>query len=461
VFALILGTAGIGIISQVMNLNSFIMMFGLIGLPLGLVKYISMFEAENDWDSIYSAIKTVIAILGFLGLVILLVTLIIPTYISKALFDSVQYYYLILLLGLSVPFSFISSVFDAFLRGIKKFNEYTIVSVIISITGLLLAIPFVLIFKIEGVLYSIVISSVFSLAIYLYYLTAKGLISIKKIIFTKFNSVLLKKLIKIGIGSLIIGVISQGTLILIRSLLIRSFGIEANGIYQAVYAISNNYFGIFFVTIATYTIPVLSEKNDKDHLFNEINNLYRITIWLLFPLLLIFFVFRNQVINIFYSSKFLEAGNLFFYNLLGDYFKALAWIFGVWLIPYLRIKAWVLFDVILNINFFLIYIIFTDLFNFKVESVTISYLISNFIHFLINYIYFSMKNKYKPEIRNIKLFFSNSTLLIVSFIVSRVEIIYGYFLLFPILIIWAFLVFEKNEYFFAMNTIKNLIRNKE
>lgn len=457
-FALVLGTAGVGIVSQIMNLNSFIMMFGLIGLPLGLVKYISKFEAENDWNSIYSAIKTVVVILGSLGLLIFLFTLIFPIQISKALLDSDKYYFLILLLGLSVPFSFMTSVFDAFLRGIKRYNEYTIVSVIISLIGLIFAVPFVLVFKIEGVLYSIVIGSIISLCVYIYYFKRKKLLSFRKIIFTKFNSILLKKLINIGVGSLIIGVISQGTLIFIRSLIIRSFGIESNGIYQTVYAISNNYFGIFFVTIATYTIPVLSEKNDREHLFNEINNLFKMTIWLLFPLLVIFFVFRNQIINLFYSPKFLEAGDLFFFNLLGDYFKALAWIFGVWLIPYLRIKAWVLFDVVLNINFFLIFIIIKELFHLKIESVTIAYLLSNIIHFLINYIFFSRKNKFIPERRSIKIFFANTAILIILFVVSKSEIIYGYFLFVPFLIIWALFVFNKKEYSFAIEKVKIFLK---
>jgi O-antigen/teichoic acid export membrane protein len=68
-----------------------------------------------------------------------------------------------------------------------------------------------------------------------------------------------KNVIKLGIASLSVGLADQLTQLVIRSVIIKMLGVDANGLYQAIYSISMNYFSLLFISLGVYLLPVLSE----------------------------------------------------------------------------------------------------------------------------------------------------------------------------------------------------------
>lgn len=457
-----MGTVGLGIISQIFNINNFVMQFGLIGLPMGLVRYISQFEKENEWEKIYNLLKTVLIVLLSFSILISLLTIIYADHLSELLLNSKDYRFLIILTGLSFPFSFIYMTFESYLRGLKKFNDYVNIAVSVIISGLIVAIILVYYYNIEGVAFGIFLSSVVGLLLYVLYFIKKKLVDFKRIYTAKIDFRLFKRILSIGVGSLIIGVMAQLSIIIVRTEIIKNLGVEANGIYQAVYGISNNYFGPIGMMIGAYSIPILSEISKNKELVNqEINMTVRFIMLLLIPILITTFVFREQIILLLYSSKFIAASNLFFFNVAGDFFKSFAWIFGLWLIPCKKIKAWVLIDLIFNINLIATFYILLYYFHLDLQSITIAYLISNVIHFIINFAFIKRYNNFRLLSNNIKSIIISFIAFILILSVSSFSIKFGYLIILPVISFWAFFAIEKREYLLVFDKIKSFISKNE
>lgn len=353
-----------------------------------------------------------------------------------------------------------TSIFDAYLRGLKKFDYYVKINVRIIFTTFAVSILMIYFLGLSGFIYSILINSILSFLIFLRYLIKNKFFIVAKLFRTKiYDKIASNKIMLLGLGSLIIGVVQQLTFLFLRSKMISSYGLDANGIYQSVYLISNNYFSVFFMAVGVYALPVISENLQIDKVNKIINDHFRLVFTLIVPLVCIFFVFRDIILQVLFSKSFLNASNLFFFNFLGDYFKALAWVSGLWLIPNMQLRAWVVFDLILNINFIIIFFLMSYTFNLGLMGITVAYFLSNLIHFLLNLWYVKRKHLFLFERKNSFLFVYSSSALILIMIISQFNQLLGYFVVFPVLLIWVWISFSKEDYINAKNLLTEKYRS--
>lgn len=321
-----------------------------------MTKYISQWENESKWDEIYSLLSLVFFIVISISLLGILFALIFSQTISNLILNTSEYYIYIIILFFSFPFIFMTTIFDAYLRGLKRFDYYIKISLRTIFTSFTITILLIYFMGLSGFVYSILISSILNFFIFLRYLVKNNLFIVSKLFKAKiFDKFISNKIMILGLSSLVIGVIQQLTFLFLRSKVISDYGLEANGLYQSVFVISNNYFSIFFITVGIYALPVISENLNIEKVNNIINDHFRLVFILIVPLVCIFFVFRDIILQLLFAKSFLNASNLFFFNFLGDYFKALAWVSGLWLIPNMKVKAWVIFDMILNVNFIIFF----------------------------------------------------------------------------------------------------------
>ncbi len=248
----------------------------------------------------------------------------------------------------------------------------------------------------------------------------------------------------------------QLTYTFIKVSIVKNLGFDQNGIYQCAYNISNNYINIFFMTISVYYLPVLSAIKEKTSINKEINNVFRFTIFILFPIITFSFTLRYYLINIFYSNEFLPAQNLLFYIFIGDIFKALTWVLGMWLITTLKIKVWIIIDFIYFGFFNILFYIMLYIWKFELYSATVSYTIACIIKFIIDYYYLSYKNNFVLSLKNKKMLIVAISFISIIFIVSNYNIAIGYIIIIPSIIFFNYLTIDKVE----ISEIKRFILNK-
>jgi PST family polysaccharide transporter len=88
-------------------------------------------------------------------------------------------------------------------------------------------------------------------------------------------------------------------------------------------------------------------------------------------------------VPLFYSGRFLPALDLLPLQFLGDYFRAAAWMFGIWLVPRNRLRPWVAFDVVYGVTLLAAFLLLVD--RVGLRSVVIGYVVAHMTHAGLHY----------------------------------------------------------------------------
>lgn len=451
-FALVLGVSGIGLLSQFTNFINLLNFVLPLGLPMSLTKFVAENEKENK-DLVIEALENSLKIVFLLSVIAAIIFIVFSENISNLLTNSDSYGLFIIIIACLIPFSFLNSFIEAYVRGLKNINLLTYFLIASSTVSIVLTIPLVLIFKLTGAVISVVGIPIIISIMYVFFLKKNNILPAFKFNL-KISSPILKILLKIGFASLLIGAINQITYLIIRIITIDNISIEANGIYQSVLSISLNYFSFLFIFISNYTFPKINEIKDDDLFFKEINNTFRVFIFILTPLVSFIIVFRFLMVNVFFSSDFLMSTELYKYQFSGDFFKALAWVVGLWLIPKNKIKLWVLLELVSFSLYPIIYYLLMKNFGNNLVYASESYLISNVVHFSLNLFFIKKYLKFKLSEHNVRIFFISILFIFSIILLSEWSSLLSYFIILPVLVIWAFVVSTKNE----KENIKKLLK---
>ncbi len=392
--AVIIGPLGIGIYSTLLNIINLF----TSGLPLGTIglnKYISEFYESGKTLEINYLLRKFILWNLYLTFPIVAAIIFFSGWISNFLFSDPSYSLLVILMACSFPLSILTGFFDIYLRGIRKINNYVLFVALNSLLSIIIFVPLQIFFKLNGVFIAIIVTGIISVI--------NGLIILKKtnLLPNLFNFKIVTRpvvvnIVKFGFASILILTAQQLSLLGIRLFIISKYSIVESGIFQSVFSISNNYFGLFFSIVGAYALPKLSSFGENfEKMKLEINNLLKIFLLIYTPVIITIFVLRDFVLIILYSKDFVNAGDLFSYQLSGDFLKAISWSVGLWLIPCVKIKQWLLFDLLYSFNFFSIFYLLQTFSGLGIISVSISYLITNLIHLIIHLIYIKRTMKFK------------------------------------------------------------------
>lgn len=421
---------------------------------IGLNKYFSEYFETGKIKEINFLLKKFILLNLYITIPFVVLIIFFSEQISYVLFSDTQYSLLIILLSCSLPLSILTGFFDVYLRGVRKINSYVFFVTLNSVLSVLIFVPLQIYFHLTGVFVSLIVIGIVSVI--------NGVVLLKRIkLFPDLSKISIVEnevsgnILKFGLANIAMLATQQLSLLAIRLFINSKYSITESGIFQSVFSISNNYFGLFFTIMAAYALPKLSSfGNDTFKIKMEINNLLKLFLLLYTPIIIIIFILRDTVLTLLYSKDFISAGNLFGLQLSGDFLKAISWSLGLWFIPMLKIKEWLIFDLIYSFNFFMIFYLFQIFSELGVISVSISYLLTNLVHLIINFIYIkkNLQFKFDPEVFKILI---TSTLCIFLVFVSALVVAKPYSYLFLIIpVIFILLNFKKDEFLKFMELLK-------
>jgi PST family polysaccharide transporter len=156
-----------------------------------------------------------------------------------------------------------------------------------------------------------------------------------------FDTPFLARALEIGAASLVSGLSMQGALYFVRWNLEAKGGPEANGQFQAAYAIGSAYLGVLLAGIATYLYPRYANASDEAALEVEVNTAARFISALAPPIVLLALAFSDVAVHLLYSSRFETTAEILKWQLAGDAAKCLAWVYAGPLLFRGRIRAYV------------------------------------------------------------------------------------------------------------------------
>jgi O-antigen/teichoic acid export membrane protein len=158
----------------------------------------------------------------------------------------------------------------------------------------------------------------------------------------------LAELVRYGGASMVVSATNMLAVLLAGTFVVRQLGIGPNGLYRAVYGLSAQYLVLVTGAMAAYSFAELSAVASRPagdptrgpQLNAEINNNVRVVALVIVPILAGVVLLRKLGLILFYSPEFLPAAELFPVQAVGDFFFALAWAFGLVVLPLGRVRPW-------------------------------------------------------------------------------------------------------------------------
>ncbi len=133
----------------------------------------------------------------------------------------------------------------------------------------------------------------------------------------------------------------------IREFATQEFGAIQTGLWQSVVRISEAYRGLLVSFLFLSLYPMISRKIASKNLDISILKSYYLP-YFLFSLMFLFMVFHfdELILKILYDEQYVNAVNLFRYQLMGDLFAFLAFPFSIYLIATVQTKIYILTEIL-------------------------------------------------------------------------------------------------------------------
>lgn len=321
--ALIVGTAGTGIYSQLSTFTSDVSTLSLLGMNGALVKQIAESKnTEKAIDILLSALKLYVLLASLFTLIVTMILVVFNDFFVRFFFGSNDYRTYFFIGILSVPLLIIQSIPYAIMQGFKGMKHISLALGISVIINILLFIPLVSIFELDGVVLFFPISYLIILLIHFYFANKYYLrpfsITIKDIYLAKTDFTLLSETISfagVGLFSGIAAIISD---LICRSLIVNKLGIDNIGLYSPNVAWAGLFTGFLLPSLRTYLYPRFCEiSKEKDKINGVLNDSLRISTYFYLPLLFIIVPFRKILIPLLYSNDFSLAASFMPFHFLG------------------------------------------------------------------------------------------------------------------------------------------------
>lgn len=155
----------------------------------------------------------------------------------------------------------------------------------------------------------------------------------------------LRDAIAVSVSSLIAALAIQGALSTIRWSLWREGGAEANGQFQAAWAIGGAYIGIVLQGLGTGIFPRYAAAKPED-LATEVDAGIRFVLDVAPPVILIAIAVREPVMRLLYSAEFQMASEMVGYQMAADLAKAVSYVYAGVLLYRGNMRAFLVTEVV-------------------------------------------------------------------------------------------------------------------
>ena len=315
-----IGAAGLAKVGQIRNLLGMLTSVSSLGVFNGVVKYTS--QLKEDKSQLQRMFSTAFVFIGIGSFCSALVLFVFSESISKYLFNSIIYAYVIKIMAFIVPAIAMNRVFSGVLNGLTAYKKYAKIELLSYGLSSLLLVSCLLEFNLEGVLVAIAITPVLQLLV-IVMVFGKTLKSYMRYQGLKLNKQFAKALLVFTVMSLVSTVLLNYVEIDLRSQISSKINEEEAGYWTAMLFLSKNYMVFSSGLFTLYVIPQFSSIFEGGAFKNKVLYIYKTLLPLFGVGMLLIFLFRDFIINMVYPG-FEPMETLFKWQLLGDFIKLAA-----------------------------------------------------------------------------------------------------------------------------------------
>lgn len=336
--ALTLGPSQTGVLAQILNLSALLFQIIPLGLTIGVSKLVAEAPDDRRRVSAVAGTSSALALASATACAVLLGPF--SSQISVLLTGSTRYTIPVALVFLSLPLYNLAGVLSYVVQGMADVRRLTIANVATAATSLAVLIPLTIAFGLTGAMAAVVVGSVlqsafFGIAIWRTYIAKRWPLSSLHL-----SRETARALLGYGGLLLVVSVGAWGSLLLVRTVGIRTLGEFQNGIYQVVNGVSSQYMAIFLGWMAAYVLPRVVAEVDRARLASLLNAVLRANLLIMGPGLALTVALRELVVRLLYSAAFAPAAPILPIQALGDYARVIGWSFGIALFAHGKMRAY-------------------------------------------------------------------------------------------------------------------------
>jgi len=341
--AIFLGVAGVGLVGEANQFLLLITTLGSLGMVNSLMQQMSLYRENNDEKSLQLVKGTVLTSqLSFLIIFALVVSI---AYKPITLFffnsQSSDFSILILIICISSPLNVLASNYiEGFFTAYHRFDLYIKASSIATILSLVLFIPAVYFWKVEGGLISIVTGEVVLFLLFLFYVVK--LEKLKNVFVFKFDRSIFKLTFRDGTVNLFCSFMAGFSGLLLRQMVIKNTGEFNNGIYQFCLSITAYYTPFLTNLLWAKYFPVISAKRITDETKEIIQNTFLFIVVASSVVIIGLLISSELVIRILATKDFTIAQRYLPFQFLGDYWYFIFYLYSIFLLAMRLIKRYLI-----------------------------------------------------------------------------------------------------------------------
>lgn len=411
-----LGPTGVGIIGQAMMYSVFTIQLCSLNMGTGIIKAISRNVVQGRGDRTTIIIDNSYSFQLIASLLFIAAVLPFSMPLTKFIFSDYKYWPYFVGITVVTPLAvYLIGVAGPVFYGFKKITDFTKLTILNTLSGLCLIIALVYFYGVNGVFLQIITISVIGFLTSYYFMkrslsvTPRLEICLFK---NKTTSLASINLFRYGLISFIPASLSMLVMLYLRGLFMKRYGVEANGYYQVVYAMSAYY--LPFVTNAMWGhfYPEMCALKSKADINREINQFTRFAVLAASFIAAVGIIFRKFIILILFSDKFLRSCDLLTIQVTGDIFFILFCMFSTSLMARRKFKG-VIYIAALGYNAVLIslYAIFSNISSINLLSLNMAIAVSNIILVAVHIVYAGADTGFRLAGKNVSLIVKSGMLI--------------------------------------------------
>lgn len=321
--AVMLGPAGIGLLSLYQNLQQ--MAVGVAGLGLGSSGVRQLAAARGE-DAILSRVRRVLLLANAVqGTIAMVIVWLFREPLAVWLLDDAQRAREVGLVGVAVLLSLLAASQTALLQGLRRIGDLGRVTVLGALAGTIVGLFAVWLLGQEGLIWLVLAQPLALVGVALFYVRrlprpANVPLPMAEI------WVHWKPMAELGAVFMLGGLATTATLLFVRSRITHEMGLDAAGQFAAAWGITMTYVGFLLSAMSADYFPRLTEMiSDKAAATQLMNDQAQLGLAIGGPVLLLLIGLAPWAITLLYSAEFEDAVTLLQWQTVGNVFKLASW----------------------------------------------------------------------------------------------------------------------------------------
>tara|TARA_R110002050_G_scaffold57423_3_gene128976 strand:+ start:114479 stop:115735 length:1257 start_codon:yes stop_codon:yes gene_type:complete len=382
IIAIYVGPAGLAIIGQFNNFAGIVTGLASGSTQTGIVKKVAESDSKDNRRKIYS------------NALLIMVTLSLPSSmgvyffsesIAELVFYDKSYSGIVQFSAISIIFYCLNMYLLAVLNGLREIPLLTCLNVSLSIVALVIVSILTGDFGTKGAIIGIMAAQIIVFTLFSAYIWRKYGRELFIISKQLIETTTIKVLLKFGGVTLVSGVLSSITLLLVRTMIIDASSLDMAGVWEAASKVAVNFNMLFSIPLVMHYLPKFAQLADFGKIGKEIRTIVFIVVAIAFAIIFIIQYFSYELIVLLFSEEFSSAASILSLVLAAEVFRIIG---GLYLASFMANQIFlkpIIVDVVFSTSYVMFIFLWSYLDKLDLNTVAQSYLFATMIYSVMTY----------------------------------------------------------------------------